>query len=575
MTERHSDYDDGIFSFACVDLNELWAAAVPFTLEEEAIHETILAPTTGESSATAEKEEPTTKLEESDEEMALQETNPVAEKDMEDHQQEALHSNVVDVPCTAKAKRTKHETEKVTPVGNFDKFFEFAKYLYSAVILAFSIAMVTAAIFNKQTTATADTNTHPIIAFIVFWFLILWLALMEGGLNCMVGLKPIDHQLYAESHPRAHMCAKAAHKGDNLERFIVGRQFLDLTCVFLTSFMVSSIDGASVLGMPAIVNEIFLGAGVAVILVTIVIGQLVSQINAAHCMLDHINNYAMVASTYAALFLENSGLLHATYLVQITVAKIAGQKIDSVEGVRKLSQKGWFWTRVALSTCLLCFSLAVTIKALFDGNTTMWSNVPAPASVALLVILILVVGNMEGLQIAMIAVVHLPQEELRKHRVAHNNCKLTFHGSNLQAFLVGRQIFQTILMFIIARIMTLDVGEDDENVFGVSDGLQQFFNTGLLGALVSTIVASLSWRILASCFPLAFLSSPFAILTIRFCLLVENSGICSVAWLMAAVHKKLARLRSDEHYIGTAADRSAEKILGCIEDGCTASDTSQ
>jgi hypothetical protein len=47
-----------------------------------------------------------------------------------------------------------------------------------------------------------------------------------------------------------------------------------------------------------------------------------------------------------------------------------------------------------------------------------------------------------------------------------------------------------------------EVGTHD-NIFGVSDGLQSFFNTGLLRAVIMTIVASLAWHIIASAFPAA------------------------------------------------------------------------
>lgn len=569
-------------SFGCMDLNELWAAAIP--MEDE---DTLLVPNFGTTTANDLIVPQGNDLHLQEEE-DLEETEVTISQfknssDCEIEVREVHHEQDVVVSADRKGGKQQQQHQPRPSKSTFAKAVEVFKYIYSGALLVFCIAVVMAAIFNKQTTATADNNTPPAVAFIVFWFLILWLALMEGGLNCMVGLKPLDKSLYAESHKLTHICTKKAHRGDNLERFIVGRQFLDLTCVFLTSFMVSSIDGASVFGLPAIVNDIFLGAGVAVILVTIVIGQLISQINAAHCMLDFINNYAMVATTYAALALENSGLLHSVYLIQIIVAKIAGREIESAEGPRSRLKKTWFWTRVVFSTILLGFAFAVTFKALFDRTTTMWSSVPPPASIALLVFLILVVGNMEGLQIAMIAVVHLPEEELVKHPVAYKNCRLTFRGSNLQAFLVGRQIFQTILMFVIARITTLDVGDGDDSIFGVGKGLQLFFNTGVLGALISTIVASLSWRILASTFPIAFLASPFANITIRFCLFVEHTGICSVSWILAAVHRKLARLQVDEIYVGRPADRveaaecltsKKEHSLEQMEDGCTSSESS-
>jgi hypothetical protein len=54
-----------------------------------------------------------------------------------------------------------------------------------------------------------------------------------------------------------------------------------------------------------------------------------------------------------------------------------------------------------------------------------------------------------------------------------------------------------LCFFFIARVTTLDVVEDEDNIFGFSNGLQAFFNTDLLGAIITTIVGSISrqlWR---------------------------------------------------------------------------------
>jgi len=62
---------------------------------------------------------------------------------------------------------------------------------------------------------------------------------------------------------------------------------------------------------------------------TIVLGQLVSQVNAAVCMLDFVNNYFMLFTTYVSLGIEYSGLLHSAYLVQIGFSKLTGNPIES------------------------------------------------------------------------------------------------------------------------------------------------------------------------------------------------------------------------------------------------------
>jgi silicon transporter len=429
-------------------------------------------------------------------------------------------------------------------------------------LLILSVAIVISLIFTEQTKLAE--SAHPVVPFLLICFLLLWLAMMEGGQGDLVGLQPIDKELYKDSHPLTLKSTSIAHKGDNMERFIVGRQFLVVLVVFVTNLAGAALPDSNVLGLSDTLTSIFVGSGVAMILMVIILGQLTAQVNAANCMLDFINTRFMVFTTYVSLAIEYSGLLHSVYLVQVIFSKITNTPIDSKEPPRSGSQNAFFWARVVFSVAILGFAFAVTLAALFDGKTTMWDGVPTAVSVVVFFVLMCFVGMMEGMQIALFAVVNLPQEELDQYTIAKANCELTFTGTNLQAFLIGRQICVTVCMFVVARITTLniEVGVDD-NVFGVSDGVQSFFNTGLLGAVITTIVASLAWRIIASAFPVAFLSNPLIYLIIRLCLLLEASGLCSAAWLLALIHKQIAGFQPDEVYIGTPEERTAAKKEGC------------
>ena len=452
------------------------------------------------------------------------------------------------------------EPQGKKPVTRRDKDVDITittiKYMYSLGLLVFSVVIVMAAIFSENTRMSQDV--HPAFAFVLFWFLLIWLAMMEGGQGCLVGLQPVDKDLYKDSHPISYKCTTLAHKGDNMERFIIGRQFLVVLVVFVTNMCGAAVKDAKVLNLPNIITEIFLSSGLAMILTTIIIGQLTAQVNAANCMLDFINTYFMLFTTYVSLFIEFSGLLHSVYLVQVFFAKVTGSAIESKEPPRSAGQNAFFWARVLMSLLILGFAFAVTLAALFQGKTTMWSSVPAGASVVIFFVLMCFVGLMEGMQIALFAVVKLPEEELEHHRVAAANCKLTFAGKNFAAFLIGRQICVTVCMFVVARITTLNIETGTgENIFGVSDGLQEFFNTGLLGAIITTIVASLAWRIVASSFPLAFMSNPLIYVIIRLCLFLEMTGICSAAWLLALIHKQVAGYQLDEVYVGTGDERVA------------------
>eukprot|EP00531_Pseudo-nitzschia_arenysensis_P001561 CAMPEP_0116117930 /NCGR_PEP_ID=MMETSP0329-20121206/1836_1 /TAXON_ID=697910 /ORGANISM="Pseudo-nitzschia arenysensis, Strain B593" /LENGTH=558 /DNA_ID=CAMNT_0003611529 /DNA_START=98 /DNA_END=1774 /DNA_ORIENTATION=+ len=483
------------------------------------------------------------------------------------------------------------------------------KVSLSMILILFSLVVISTAIITKQTVATGENNVHPILALCVFYFSLFWLAIMEGGLNCMVGLQPISKELYKKSHPKTYLCTRLSHKGQNIERFIVGRQYLDLMIVFITSFMVSSIDDASVLGLPKIVNDIFLGSDLAVILSTIVFGQLIAQINCAHSMLDFINNWVMVASTYVALIVEASGILHAVYFVQIIFTKIVGNSCkangrldkssnhtlntsvesgdssssssesggdsdDSIamefegagpDGTKKpLWQRIFFWVRVLFSLAISVFAIVVFSVALVNGDTTIREEIPIPVSFISLLILLVLGGFMEALQIALFAVKHLPKESIEANPRAKRNCDYILGKGNnedncrLQAFLVGRQIAQTVIMFMIARIITVEMKGEGETLFGVSPQIQAiFFDSGLLNALVSTIFASLSWRVTANFFPMLYLGSPFSIWIIRLCLIVEGTGVCDAAWMLAKIPAYIVGYKSDNEWITDLATDSS------------------
>merc|ERR1711976_1010014 len=121
---------------------------------------------------------------------------------------------------------------------------------------------------------------------------------------------------------------------------------------------------------------------------------------------------------------------------------------------------------------------------------------------------------------------------------------------------IGRQLCVVSCMFFIARVTSLNIEPGmGENIFGVSDSIQKFFNLGFLGALITTIVASIAWQLVASAFPIAMLSNPFTYILLRICLFLEAIGICNGAYVIAWIHKKIPGFQRDEFYIGTAEER--------------------
>lgn len=413
-----------------------------------------------------------------------------------------------------------------------------------------------AVIFSEQTRLSEEV--HAAFAFLLLWVAIIWLAMVEGGQASLVGLPPVDMDLYRESHPTSYGIMSVVNNGDNLDRYLMGRQFMVLALVFLENLCGEPVEGADVLGLPSWVIKTFLGSGLALFFMTAMIAKISAQVNASRCMLDYVNNFFAAFTMRVAMAIEASGLLHCCYLVQMFFAWASGKPLESKEAPRTTLQKFFFWLRVALSLALLVFSFAVTLTALFNNQTTMWEGVPPYVSVVLFFLFMAIVGMLEGMQIAFFAVARMTDEERSQHPWAKKTCDLLFEGDsrNLPGFMVGRQMCVTMCFFIVARVTTIKLEDDEENVFGVSDGAQALFNTGLLGALITTIVASITWQLVASAFPMAFLSTPITYVLLRFCLFLEWTGLCQGAWVVAMIQRKITGYKRDEVYIGTAEERA-------------------
>jgi len=443
------------------------------------------------------------------------------------------------------------------------------KNFYSTILLICSVAILMGLVFQGKT-KLAEGN--PFVAFAVLWIAIIWLTMIEGGQASKVGLIPVDLDLYKESHPLAHKSMELVARGDNLDRYLMGRQFMVVLIVFCVNLSggptLDLTAGETIWGLPEWLTFLMFTFPFGVMtLFTCMIGQLNSQVNAAHCMLDYINNYFALFTLYVAMGIEFSGLLHASYLVAMLVATISGKPIKSNEPPKEGATLIFFWLRGLYSTAILGFSLAVVISSLFTGRTT-FNSVDPVVAVILFFVLMSVVGMLEGMQIAFFAVTKIPLAERGAAKFAKMTCELLFRGEgrNLPGFMIGRQICVVSCMIIVAKVTTvtptplLPDGSPGENVLGVGNGLQAFLEFGFQGALVTTILGSISWQLVASAFPIEFLTNPLTYVLLRICLLLEATGICSGAWVLAAIHKKIANFQHDEVYIGTAEERAGKNL---------------
>jgi len=455
----------------------------------------------------------------------------------------------------AKQRAADAHTITVTP-------FLAIKYVGSLLLLVFSIAIVGALIFTGNTRVAKEFN--PAVAIIVLILAVLWLTMIEGSQASLVGLPPVDPVLYQDTHPLTYRNASVAFMGDNLDRYLMGRQFMVLLVVFVINQCAGPMDPTvDVLGLPDWVKMIFLDVGLGMIIFTCILGQLTTQVNASHCMIDTINNYFALFTLYTTMVVEWSGIMHASYLIQNILSAISGKPIVTNEEPRRGTTLMFFWARVLMSFAILVFCLAATLVALFQGRTsvsTKYPTITTGVSVFLFFFFMAVVGMLEGMQIAFFAVAQLPADERGTSFFGKLTCDLLFkgNGQNLPGFMIGRQLTVVSSFFLVGSITSMNIVPGEDNIFGVSDGAQAFLNYGFQGAVITTILASITWQLAASAFPIAFLNNPFTYLLLVIALTLEFIGLCSGAWVLARVMKTVLKYNYDEVYVGTPEERMAK-----------------
>ncbi|KAL7529108.1 hypothetical protein ACHAXR_002795, partial [Thalassiosira sp. AJA248-18] len=201
--------------------------------------------------------------------------------------------------------------------------FTIFRYVASIGLLIFSIIIVGALMFTGNTRVASETN--PWVAIIVCILAVVWLSMIEGQQASLVGLPPVDPDLYKDSHPVTYKNAALAFKGDNLDRYLMGRQFMVLLVVFVINQCAGPLDPTvDVLGLPDGVKLVFLDIGLGMIIFTCILGQLTTQVNASHCMIDFINNYFALFTLYTAMAVEFSGIMHCSYLIQNILSAASG-----------------------------------------------------------------------------------------------------------------------------------------------------------------------------------------------------------------------------------------------------------
>ena len=438
------------------------------------------------------------------------------------------------------------------------------RVFYSAAAVLFSLCILMVIVGYRE----SNIGIHGAPAIMIWWFLLFYLSCLEGVQAAVVALKPLDKEVYRKSHPHTFKICELCHASNTLDKFIVGRQFLVVFVVFVIGFC-SSYDNELLnenpLGVSGTFMTGFVKTGMCSALVTITLAQLISQIVASRCNIDYLNyRFHYYAIVGVCLFMEATGLCHFTYLIQKALVEYRGTPEAKAKQTKDQGNAVLFYGRCLISFVIVVLSLAVIFKALFNGQTNFASTLPGLPNYAgflFFIFLLCVVCSTEGLQVALFHMQKMDPAEFEVHAGAKANAAVAFAGTNLQGFLIGRQILTALSMFILSIITGIqadltEVNSDGEvvkiTIFGLSDGFSAgVLETGFMGALVLTVLGSLSGQVMASAFPLGFCGFPGMWIVLYACLTAEFIGLTHIAWPMAnAVEALMGPLmRNDEYYI--------------------------
>jgi hypothetical protein len=441
--------------------------------------------------------------------------------------------------------------------------YRYATYYWSCALTAFALFCVLWGIGNQWNNPPwSQKGSHGALEIFLFLGMLCWISMLEGYQISLVGLQGINLAEYKESHPRAHRILTLCHKGPNVERFLVGRQFLLLFNGFLASrlggaaseeFSIGSWDWISEPSQFFISNSIFL-------LIVILLFQLVSQLMAAEKMLDFLElplagYYTVLLPT---LFVESIGLTHSTYMLKDGLAWAVGIDRSEEDPAKKMNKNFFYYLRCLISISAVLFAGTFLVKGWIMAQTAAtsgagWRFLPPAASVVVSVFFLFIMSCAEGLQVSALALQHENNAELATTAPkAYAITQILFKGRNMQAFLVGRQFFVALMMILLGRVTGYaggggalvcdgpDVGSGSGAVpcegedWGMGAGFNEWLlQTGFMGAVFVVNVAQLASQVTASIFPVGFINNRVLKWLLQIMLMVEASGLVNACWPVA------------------------------------------
>jgi len=465
-----------------------------------------------------------------------------------------------DLPSRVKALEDKlDEIDASAPVkkqydSRFDEEMDYCldswhttTYWWGTGLMIFGVIVVVNGIFQRRNNPPWEhTDSNEVLEFFLFWSMLFWIAMLEGCQISVVGLQIYDPECFRETHPRAYRVCKLVHSGPNVERFLVGRQFL----LLFNGFLVSRIGGGTdaepydLFGWVWSDNmtQFWYANGVLLMIVIVALGQLPCQLLAADKMLGFfdlpLGHYYIVVMP--CLIVESIGLTHSSYLLKDVLCFISGIDQAQADPEKALKKDALHYAKCALSVCAVLFSGLMITKGIAAGQTNAthgsgWEKLPGGVAVFVSAFFVFMLASAEGIQVSCIALMTVPGSTYKDRApLAYRTECLAVRGRNMSAFLAGRQFLTAMNMVLLAKV-TSYAGKGGlltpSGDWGFGDVFNEYLlQWGFLGAIFVVNVAQLASQVTASIFPIAVINNHFMYWLLNLMLFIEAFGIINACW---------------------------------------------
>jgi hypothetical protein len=413
-----------------------------------------------------------------------------------------------------------------------DKVATYIKYIFSSGLTLTYVAYIFWGIWTNQ----AVLPGPPIAHFLIFCFCMTLVAYLEGLQVAILAVEHTDPARYEETHPRAFKLISSVKKGNNVERFLVGRQFFTIFVMTLMA-QVTSFPDISHLGINSVVWFIFIQTGLPGAMVVTTIGSLQPQLLAAKDPWKFMDLYGAYSVLQLCYGLEVTGICTHFAWMLITILRNTVFVTDEAPKSHEKEMTPFDYAVEGLKY-LVSFTVIMTYCIYLQfGIWTGEAVLPVHFIAVFLVFCgcFLFLAHLEGLQVAILVAEPKDLEPIKdSHPRAYALMKRATFEKNVRRFLIGRQFFVIFVVFLINQCTIFP----DITHFGINSAVWfVFVQLGFPTALNVLCFAQLPAQLLGNQDPTLFMNRYGPRLTLEVCLFTEMTGLAHFSWVVTSFSK--------------------------------------